>query len=106
VAPWRSVFKFHLFTDTDVTFLFTSGGHNGGIVSEPGRRGRHYRQRTKKELDRYVDPETWLAETPLQEGSWWPEWVQWLSRRYGEAVPARQLDESLAAAPGIYVLQH
>src|SRR4051812_43632009 len=28
VAPWRSVFKIHLRTDTEVTFLVTNGGHN------------------------------------------------------------------------------
>ena len=33
VAPWRSAFKIQLLTDTDVTFLLTTGGHNAGIVS-------------------------------------------------------------------------
>ena len=91
--------------DTDVTFLLTSGGHNGGIVSEPGRKGRHYRLRGKRELDRYIDPETWLEEAPVQDGSWWPEWVGWLAKQSGKPVAARRLEASLVDAPGTYVLQ-
>jgi polyhydroxyalkanoate synthase len=36
VAPWQSVCKVHLFTDTELTFVPTNGGHNAGVVSEPG----------------------------------------------------------------------
>ena len=49
VAPWPSVYKFHLLTDVEVTFVLTSGGHNAGIVSEPGHPGRRYRVATKVE---------------------------------------------------------
>jgi polyhydroxyalkanoate synthase len=111
VAPWRSVYKLHLLLDTDLTFLLTNGGHNAGIVSEPGHKGRRYRVRTKHEHERYIDPDTWLSETAPREGSWWPEWVQWLAERSGPMVePPRAPasgggDASLGRAPGSYVLR-
>ena len=42
VAPSRSTYKIQLMTDTDVTYVFTSGGHNVGIVSQPGSEGHAF----------------------------------------------------------------
>ncbi len=109
VAPWRSVYKLNLLTDDGVTFLLASGGHNAGIVSEPGHKGRSYQVGTKSRDDRYVDPDAWLAATPHREGSWWPEWVRWLDARSGAlgAPPRMGAPEAgyppLADAPGGYV---
>ena len=107
VAPWRSVYKCNLLTDTEVTFLLTSGGHNAGIVSEPGHAHRHYRIATKSADDHYVDPEVWLTTTPVSEGSWWPEWVAWLDARSGArgTRPRMGAYASLSDAPGNYVLE-
>ena len=111
MAPWRSVFKFNLLMDTDIAFVLTSGGHNAGIVSEPGRTDRHYRIASKRETDRYVDPDSWYAHTPASAGSWWPQWVQWLLRHSGQpaALPDMGAPEKglriLLAAPGSYVLE-
>jgi len=111
VAPWHSVYTFHLLTDTEVTFLLTSGGHNAGIVSEPGHPGRRYRVTTKKSDDTYVDPEVWAADTPVREGSWWPEWTAWLARHSGEFVAPPKMGAAdagyapIGPAPGTYVLQ-
>jgi len=112
IAPWRSVYKASLFTDNELTFVLTSGGHNAGIVSEPGHAGRHYRIATRKTGDRYVDPETWASHAERREGSWWPEWAQWLAARSSPqksrppaiGAPERGLP-ALQAAPGTYVLE-
>jgi polyhydroxyalkanoate synthase len=111
VAPWHSVYKFHLLTDTEITFLLTKGGHNAGIVSEPGHPHRHYRVSTKPSDAHYVDPDVWLAETPRNEGSWWPEWSGWLDAHSGKPVapPAMGVPKAgyaaVCDAPGVYVHQ-
>ncbi len=107
VAPWRSVYKFNLLTDTEVTFVLTNGGHNAGIVSEPGHAHRHYRLATKGGRDPYVEPELWATEADVHEGSWWPAWHDWLLRHgSGRKVAARRIDpaSALCDAPGSYVL--
>lgn len=106
VAPWPSVYKMHLLSDAELTFVLTSGGHNAGVVSEPGHPRRSYRIATRSAGARYVDPQTWRAETPLNKGSWWPAWQQWLARRSTERVspPAMGGTQApLGDAPGTYV---
>ena len=111
VAPWRSTHKIHLLTDTEVTYLLTTGGHNAGIVSEPSRKRGGYQVMSWNAEDRYADPEEWTKIAPRKEGSWWPEWVAWLAARSGEldALPSIGRPEVgvglLGDAPGKYVLQ-
>jgi polyhydroxyalkanoate synthase len=111
VAPWQSTYKIHLVTDTDVTYLLTSGGHNVGIVSEPGHEGRSFQVMTKRPTDHYIDPETYLTEALRKSGSWWPAWVAWLTERSGEPTQPPPMGAAAAGyaplcdAPGTYVLQ-
>ncbi len=110
IAPWRSVYKVQLFTDNELTFLLTNGGHNAGIVSEPGHRGRHYVMATRKRGERYIDSDTWLTRATPGDGSWWPAWVAWLEARSDKervappsmGAPSRGL-MPLCPAPGVYV---
>jgi polyhydroxyalkanoate synthase len=64
---------------------------------------------TKKPDERYLDPDTFIAEAPRKEGSWWPEWVAWLDARSGAPIASQDVvqsgDTSLGDAPGTYVLQ-
>jgi polyhydroxyalkanoate synthase len=111
IAPWRSVHKIHLFSDAEITFVLTSGGHNGGIVAPPGSGHRNYQVMTKTGTDNYSDPDGWLAAAPRKEGSWWPEWVAWLEKRSGAPVAHPDVGATakgyapMCDAPGTFVLE-
>jgi polyhydroxyalkanoate synthase len=110
VAPWHSTYKINLQTDAEVTYLLTTGGHNAGIVSEPGHGHRSFQVMTRAAENHYVDPDSFLAHAPRKDGSWWPEWVAWLNTRSGAPVaPPMGLPPALGAplanAPGTYVLE-
>ncbi|MEO0750578.1 MAG: alpha/beta fold hydrolase, partial [Pseudomonadota bacterium] len=102
VSPWRSVFKLLALTDTDVRFVLTNGGHNGGVLSEPGHKGRKFRVLDKKEGTRFVGPDAWFGTTDAKSGSWWVDWAKWLTHRKSEISPVPEL-ASLGKAPGTYV---
>jgi polyhydroxyalkanoate synthase len=112
VAPWRSVYKLNLVADTELTFLLTSGGHNAGIVSEPGHPHRSFQVATRPADAPYTPPDTWAAATRVHEGSWWPAWEGWLTDRSGPGVPPPPMGApahgypALTDAPGTYVHQH
>jgi len=112
VAPWRSTYKINLQTETEVTYLLATGGHNVGIVSKLGYAGRRsFRVRKHGPEDHYLDPDRFLIEASQKEGSWRPEWAGWLEKHSGtlSAPPRMGAPEAglpaLGEAPGTYVLQ-
>ncbi len=105
VAPWRSVYKIMPLTDTEVTFLLTSGGHNAGVVSPPGTARRSYQMATHAHDAPYLDPDGWEREVEVREGSWWPAWQAWLASRAGKMRSPPEPATGLAPAPGRYVLE-
>ncbi len=109
VAPWRSVYKIHLLHNGEIAFVLAAGGHNAGIVSEPGHPHRHYRIASRPGGEPYVAPEEWMTTAERHEGSWWPAYSAWLSERSGDPVAPPRLaapDQGYPAivdAPGVYV---
>jgi len=110
IAPWRSVYKIHWLADSDVTFVLTTGGHNAGIVSPPGKAGREYRMASKEAHTPVLDSDLWYDRAPVYTGSWWPAWQKYLSRSSSPRL--RKATEpgaphhgypALSDAPGIYV---
>jgi polyhydroxyalkanoate synthase len=111
IAPWQSVYKILLLNDGDITFVLTSGGHNAGVVSEPGHKGRHFAVLRREAEGLYVPPEAFVASAAAQEGSWWIDWAAWLVARSGAPVKPPGMGREAAGyaplveAPGIYIMQ-
>ena len=110
IAPWRSVYKIALMNESDLTFVLASGGHNAGVVSEPGHPHRHFRISRRLRDGMYVGPDEWQAKATQHTGSWWLAWLDWLNERGGRAAAPPPMGSKrylpLENAPGSYVHQH
>lgn len=107
VAPWSSVYKLHHRTPAEITFVLTNGGHNAGIVSEPGHPRRSYQLRMRPAGAQDMPAGQWQQEAERHEGSWWPAWSAWLKARSAGPAEAPRMGagnhKPLHDAPGRYV---
>ncbi|WP_095590573.1 PHA/PHB synthase family protein [Actibacterium ureilyticum] len=86
------------------TFILSQSGHIAGIVNPPSK--KKYGHYTNEDLT--LDFRAWRDRAEFHEGSWWPRWETWLSRKSGKMIEARTPGDSqhpsLCSAPGTYVL--
>jgi polyhydroxyalkanoate synthase len=104
IAPWKSTYAGARLFGGDVRFILGGSGHIAGIVNPPA--ANKYNYRVSNELSESAD--TWLANTQVNAGSWWPEWDSWVrALANNEQVDARQPGAGKLAAienaPGTYV---
>lgn len=104
IAPWKSTYSGARLFGGDVRFILGGSGHIAGIVNPPA--ANKYNYRVSNELPESAD--TWLANTQVNAGSWWPEWDSWVrALANNEQVAARQPGAGKLAAienaPGTYV---
>ncbi|WP_034996543.1 PHA/PHB synthase family protein [Beijerinckia mobilis] len=112
VAPWKSVYKIHYFNDGDITFVLTKGGHNAGIVSEPGHKNRSFKISHRKAGDTCLSQDEWEAAALPRQGSWWIAWEAWLNDHSSKTLVAPPMMGAphaglvpLEDAPGTYILE-
>jgi polyhydroxyalkanoate synthase len=103
IAPWRSCYAGTQALKGPRRFVLGGSGHIAGIVNPPA--AGKYAYWTSTRLP--PDPDAWLEGAEQHAGSWWPDWIGWLSRRSGKKVPARQPGDGkltpIEDAPGAFV---
>ena len=104
IAAWKSSYRgVQKMGAKDKTFILSGSGHIAGIVNPPHK--KKYGHWANKDLA--PPPEDWLEAADKREGSWWPLWGEWLTKRGGKKIAARApgSDEypAICDAPGTYV---
>jgi poly[(R)-3-hydroxyalkanoate] polymerase subunit PhaC len=102
IAPWKSTYAAtHLYSGP-VKFVLSASGHMAGVISAPGGKYGHW---TNDALP--ATAEKWFAGAQPRDGSWWPEWDEWVTEfelgRVSARTPGAGMLPIIEDAPGSYV---
>ncbi|MBC2778737.1 PHA/PHB synthase family protein [Parasphingopyxis marina] len=106
IAPPESVWKITEHFRGPIRFLLAGSGHIAGVINPPSS-GKYQYWTNEAEAGSLADFIAGAKETP---GSWWPDWLEWLTGHAGEKVPVKGKrkpgkgkKKPLEDAPGTYV---
>ncbi len=104
IAPAKSVMVGSKLFGGDVRFVVSGSGHIAGVINPPAKRKYQYWTGPKP---RNADINGWLDKAKEHPGSWWPDWLLWITRQSPTEVPARMPGSGalkpIEDAPGNYV---
>ena len=102
IAPWKTTYAGTQLLGGKNKFVLSGSGHIAGMVNPPS--AQKYGFWTNDKLPAQAD--AWFAQAKQHEGSWWPNWRQWIAPHLGREVPARIPGKGklkvIEAAPGTY----
>jgi polyhydroxyalkanoate synthase subunit PhaC len=105
ICPWTNCYRSSQLLGGKVRFVLSTNGHIAALVNPPGNPKSSYQVSD----DNSLTSTDWRAATPVQKGSWWPDYAAWLKDRSGDEKPApTELGSTdhppQEAAPGTYVM--
>ena len=104
IAPAKSVLFGSQFFGGDVRYVLAGSGHIAGVINPPGKPKYQY---WTGGAPKGADVDVWVAKAKEHPGSWWPDWLQWLTAHDATRVPARAIGggklKAIEDAPGAYV---
>ena len=109
IVPWRSAYRTLGLVSGERTFVLGASGHIAGVINPPAKKRRSY-WAVPEGVECPDEPDDWLASAVERPGSWWPTWLEWLSRQSGgeraaPRAPGSVQYKPIEPAPGRYVKQ-
>jgi len=107
IAPWKSTYAAVNVYSGPVRFALSQSGHIAGVVNPPAA-GKYCYWTGDENKKNPENPGAWLKAAQRHEGSWWPDWDEWIKPfAGGKEVAARKPGKgelkALCDAPGEYV---
>jgi polyhydroxyalkanoate synthase subunit PhaC len=108
IVPWENAYRSALLLGGESRFVLSTSGHIQALVNPPAPDSRSSYRASDEHP---ADAEAFLDNAPKHPGSWWPDWMDWLSHRSGDlrAAPKKlgsREFKALGKAPGSYVHAH
>jgi len=105
IVPWRNAYATTQLLGGDSRFVLSASGHIQALINPPAPDSR---SRFQVADEHPADPEEWSRIAVTKQGSWWPDYVEWLSTRSGEMKAAPTTlgspeHKAQSKAPGTYV---
>jgi polyhydroxyalkanoate synthase len=104
IAPAESVLYGSQFFGGPVKYVLSGSGHIAGVVNPPA--SGKYQFWTNDHIHDTTLTD-WLKGAQEHQGSWWPDWREWLTGTDAEEVAARAVGSEklppIEDAPGSYV---
>ncbi|GLS13120.1 PHA/PHB synthase family protein [Hydrogenophaga electricum] len=83
IVPWKTAYISTRLLGGDTRFVLGASGHVAGVINPPAKRKRSHWVGGLR-----PDAESWLDGAQNVEGSWWPEWSEWLNSHAGAQIKA------------------
>ena len=108
IVPWENAYRSTQLLGGRSRFVLSTSGHIQALINPPGREGAESRSSYRIAEEHPPESDAWLAQAAVRPGSWWPDYVEWLSTRSGDLVPApktlgSRAHRAMGKAPGTYV---
>ncbi|WP_265571672.1 PHA/PHB synthase family protein [Sphingomicrobium nitratireducens] len=107
IAPAPSVWKVMDHARGPKRFLLAGSGHIAGVVNPPSANKYHF---SVLETGEAASLEEFRDKATRHEGSWWPDWIDWIKGLGGKTVdakgariPGKGKRKAIEDAPGRYV---
>lgn len=106
IVPWENAYRSTGLLGGDSRFILSSSGHIQSLINPPSPDSR---ASFRVAGEHPVDIAEWEARAVTKQGSWWPDYVDWLAARAGPRAPApkklgSRKRRATAKAPGTYVM--